>query len=192
MPLASHQVPGAKYQEAPTRSLRDHPGGATVPSNTTNEIVHPDRLVLRAVRFRDERARTPIPWEGSALELVGARHIPRAEKKGTPTFSPVEYEDGALRGKRGVRHATALVLDFDHLTTDQAELVLRKLRAGGWAHLACTTYSHQAGGEDDHCLRVLVAVSRPILPKEYEAVWVAANGALGRLADANARDISRI
>ena len=163
-----------------------------MPSNTTNEIVHPDRMVLRAVRFRDERARTPIPWEGSALELVGARHIPRAEKKGTPTFSPVEYEDGALRGKRGVRHATALVLDFDHLTTDQAELVLRKLRAGGWAHLVCTTYSHQPEGDDDHCLRVLVAVSRPILPKEYEAVWLAANGALGRLADANARDISRI
>ena len=161
-------------------------------STTAHEIVHPDRLVLRAVRFRDERSRTPIPWEGPALALLGARHVPRAEKKGTPTFSPVEYEDGAHRGKRGVRHATALVMDFDHLTNEQAERVQRKLRAGGWAHLVCTTYSHQAAGEDDHCFRVLLPVSRPIQPQEYEHVWMAANGAMGRLADANSRDISRI
>jgi putative DNA primase/helicase len=157
-----------------------------------SEIVHADRMVLRAVRFRDERARTPIPWEGPALDLVGARHVPRADKKGTPTFSPVEYEDGAHRGKRGVRYATALVLDFDHLTAEQAEFVQRKLKAGGWAHLICTTWSHLSSGPDDHCLRALVAVSRPILPNEYESVWLAANGALTRLADASARDISRI
>ena len=96
-----------------------------------SEIVHADRMVLSAVRFRDERSRTPIPWEGPALELVGARHAPRADKKGTPTFSPVEYEAGAHRGTRGVRHVTALVLDFDHLTAEQAEFVQRKLRAGG-------------------------------------------------------------
>ena len=45
---------------------------------------------------------------------------------------------------------------------------------------------------DDCCFRVLILVSRPIKPDEYEAVWVAANGALGRIADANARDISRV
>jgi len=163
-----------------------------VSSTTAQEIVSPDRLMLRAVRFRDERARTPIPWIGPAHELLGARHLPRAEKKGTPTFSAVEYKDGAHRGKRGVRHATALVMDFDHLTGEQAELVQRKLRAGGWAHLLSTTYSHLAGGEDDHCFRVLLPVSRPIQPAEYEPVWLAANGALGRLADAAARDISRI
>ena len=50
---------------------------------------------------------------------------------------------------------------------------------------------HQADGPDDCCFRVLVVVSRPILPAEYEAVWVAANAALGRVADANARDTSR-
>ena len=145
-------------------------------STTAHEIVNPDRLVLRAVRFRDERSRTPIPWKGPALELLGARHVARAEKKGTPTFSPVEYEEGAHRGNRGVRHTTALVLDFDgaasrHLTTEQAEFVQRKLGASGWAHLACTTFSHLTNGADDHCFRVLVAVSRPILPDGYEPVW---------------------
>ena len=159
---------------------------------THHEVVRVERVNLPAVRFKDERSRTPVPWEGPLVELVGPRHVARVEKKGTPAFSPVVYEDGAHRGKRGIVRATALVLDFDHLTGEQAGLVDRKLRAGGWAHVACSSYSHLGGGPDDHCFRVLILVSRPILPAEYESVWVAANGALGRLADANARDMSRI
>jgi putative DNA primase/helicase len=163
-----------------------------VSSLPSQEVVRVEQASLRAVRFKDERSRTPVPWEGPALELVGARHVARVEKKGTPAFSAVEYADGAQRGMRGVRQATALVLDFDHLSGEQGELVLRKLRAVGWAHLACSSYSHLAEGPDDQCFRVVVIVSRPILPAEYEPVWVATNGALGRLADANARDISRL
>ena len=156
------------------------------------EVVRVDRARLRAVRFRDERSRSPVPWEGSVLDLVGARHIARVEKKGTPAWSSVEYKPGANRGKRGVQHATALVLDFDHLSSDAAEGVARRLRARGWAHVACTSYSHASDGPDDCCFRVLILVSRPIKAVEYPAVWVAANAALGRCADANARDVSRI
>ena len=156
------------------------------------DVIRIEQATLRAVRFRDERARTPIAWEGPVLEVVGRHHLARADKKGTPAFSTVDYQDGALRGKRGILRANALVLDFDHLTTEQTALVGRKARAAGWAHLSCTSYSHLAGGADDHCFRLVVLVSRPILPAEYESVWVATNGALGRLADANARDISRL
>ena len=163
-----------------------------MPTREPTDVVRIERATLRAVRFRDERARTPIPWEGPVLELIGAQHLAQAEKKGTPAFSPVDYEEGALRGKRGIQRANALVLDFDHLTTDQAELVRRKVRAAGWAHVSCTSFSHMGGGAEDHCFRLVIVVSRPILPKEYEPVWVATNAALGRLADANARDISRL
>ncbi len=150
-----------------------------------------EQATLRAVRFRDERARVPTPWEGRAVELVG-RHLPREEKKGTPAYSTVEYAPGTTRGKRGIRCATALVLDFDHLTSDAAESVWRRLKQRGWAAVACTSFSHGADGADDCCFRLLILVSRPVAPNEYEAVWHAANVALGRLADANARDISRL
>jgi len=147
---------------------------------------------LKAVRFRDEQSKIPVPFEGRAVELLGAAHTIRVEKKGTPAFSPVVYRDGSTRGKRGIVHATALVLDFDHLTSEAAEEVARRLVKRGWAWFGCTSWSHLADGPDDCCFRVLVLVSRPILPHEYEAVWVAANTALGRQADANARDISRL
>lgn len=156
------------------------------------DVIRIDQATVRAVRFRDERARLPVAWEGAVLEVVGAQHLARTEKKGTPAYSAVDYEAGALRGKRGVLRATALVLDFDHLTREQAETVSRKARAAGWAHVACSSHSHLAAGVDDHCFRMLILLSRPILPPEYDSVWVATNAALGRLADAKARDISRI
>ena len=158
----------------------------------TTEVARVERATLRAVRFKDERSRAPTPWEGPVLDLVGAQHVTRVEKKGTPAFSPLVYEDGATRGKRGIRCATALVLDFDHLAANVADQVWQKLRARGWALVGYTSFSHHAEGPDDVCFRVVVLVSRPILPDEYEPVWLAANAALGRVADANARDISRL
>ncbi len=161
-------------------------------ATTAQPTIHPGTAMLRAVRFDHERARVPHPWQGAAQALLGERHQLRRTKKGTPTFSAVEYTEGAHRGKRGVLHATALVMDFDHLDGDQAEQLQDTLQARGWAHLLCTTWSHKAQGEDDHCLRLLLPVTRPIRPAEYEPVWTAVNAALGHLADPNARDISRI
>lgn len=149
-------------------------------------------VILHAARFQDERARVPEAWQGHALDLVGRRHLVRAHKRGTPAFSPVVYRPGAARGKRGIAHATALVLDFDHLTTESAEEVARRLAERGWAWAGYSSYSHLAKGPDDACFRLLILVSRPILPEEYEAVWLAADTALGGFADRNARDISRI
>jgi len=114
------------------------------------------------------------------------------EKKGTPAFSTVVYREGSARGKRGVAAVTALVLDFDHLTSEAAEEVARRLADRGWAYLAYTSFSHRASGDDDCCFRVLICISRPVAPKEHQAVWHITNNALGRLADANARDISRL
>jgi putative DNA primase/helicase len=161
-------------------------------NSTGPALVRVGSAVLRAVRFKDERSRSPVPWEGPVLDLVGPKHLDRVEKKGTSAFSTVEYAEGASRGKKGVLRVTALVLDFDHLTAVSADQVLRRLQARGWAHVAYSSWSHLAEGPDHHCFRVLILVSRPILPHEYEPVWVAANGALDRLADANARDVSRI
>ena len=107
----------------------------------STEVARVERATLRAVRFKDERSRAPTAWEGPVLDLVGAQHVTRIEKKGTPAFSPLVYEDGATRGKRGIRSATALVLDFDHLAAAVADQVWQKLRARGWALVGYTSFS---------------------------------------------------
>jgi putative DNA primase/helicase len=152
----------------------------------------PEVALLAGSVFPDERSRTPAPFEGTARDLVGGRHRLRDVKSGTPCFSPVVYSEGAQRGKRGVVHATALVLDFDHLSSEAAEDVYRRLAARGWGWLGYSSFSHQVGGADDVCFRLLILVSRPITPGEYDAVWESAVQALGGYADRNARDISRL
>lgn len=156
------------------------------------EVVRPGDLLLVGVRFENERSRTPVPAEGSFQEFVGAHHQVRALKEGTATFSFVRYRPGKTRGKRNVLEATAVVLDFDHLDSGAAEEVQRRLKARGWAYVAYSSFSDRADGVDDACFRVILFVTRPIRPKEFERVWRAVNSALGGYADHQARDISRI
>ena len=125
-------------------------------------------LIVRAVRFRDERDRRPKTYQGPVAGLIG-RHRARSRKRGTPAFSMAVYEDGAFRGNRGVREVTAVVLDFDHLDSGVAEDVQRRLE--GRAHLAYTSYSHLSKGPDDACFRVVLFCTRSMSLEEYASVW---------------------
>ncbi len=146
-------------------------------------------LVVRAVRFRDERDRRPAPYEGPVAGLIG-RHRARSRKRGTPAFSMAAYEDGASRGNRGVLEVTAVVLDFDHLDSGIAEDVQRRLE--GRAHLAYTSYSHLSKGLDDACFRVVLFCTRSMSPGEYARVWKWIDEQLGGRADRQAVDPARI
>ena len=164
-------------------------GGLSASKKTTVRV---QDWRLAAVRFRDERARKPVPFEGRVLDLVGRQHRIRERKKGTPAYSPVEYRDGASRGKRGIVRLHALTFDYDHLASEAAEEVKTLLMEKGWASIAWSSFSHLANGSDDACFRVMIAPSRPIEPTEYEALWTWANEELGGYADPAARDISRL
>ena len=153
-------------------------------------MIELSRIRLHATLFASERATKPRPWTGTPLELVGSRHQLRARKKGMRTFSAAVYREGASRGNEGVEAITAVVLDFDHLTSEATEEVLTAAKR--WAHVAYTSFRHMLDGEDDCCFRVLLFVSRRVLPEEYERVWGFADAELGRLADRDARDLARI
>jgi putative DNA primase/helicase len=147
---------------------------------------------LEAVQFDNEKSKTWRHFEGRALELIGHDHAVREKKEGTSTFSPVRYLPGKNRGKSNVAYATALGLDFDHLPAVSHDEVFDRIGEKGWAFIAYSTFSHMANGDDDRCFRVLLFVTRPIAPAEYQRVWQTINAALGDHADASARDISRI
>ena len=158
--------------------------------HVSRPVVPVREIKIRASIFPGERATKPIPWSGSLLDLVGRRHQPRARKQGMKTFSAAVYAEGAKRGNAGVEEITALVLDFDHLTSESAEGVYRATRP--WAHVAYTSFSHRLGGDDDCCFRVVLFLTRPLKPAEFDAVWTFADAELGALADRDARDLARI
>lgn len=149
-----------------------------------------DQLVVRISRFDNEKDRTPRPWEGPFARIIRDGHLIRPDKLGTPVFSAAIYGEGAKRGNRRAVEATLLVYDFDHLSAKELQKVNRLIQ--GRAFLAYTSFSHQQGGPDDVCFRVLLPVTRPIQPAEYAQVWEGGYAALGRLADPKTRDIARI
>jgi putative DNA primase/helicase len=158
----------------------------------SGHLVRVEVCALRAVRFQDEKAKVPMPYEGPVLDLVGRTHAVRTEKKGTAAFSAVTYNPGASRGKRGVASVTAVVLDYDHLSSAAVEELHKKLVERGWAWLGYSSFSHLAKGEDDHCFRLLVLVSRSMTVQEHDSVWYVTDVALGGTADRHARDASRL
>lgn len=143
------------------------------------------------VRFADELDTVPAAEADTVLRALPVHQV-RALKKGTPAVSFVRYAEGERRGKKGVVAVTALVYDFDHLPTERARAIVTRLRQLGVAYLLYSSYSHRSKGDDDNCFRVVVPLSRELLPAEYPAAWAAFDSDLGGHADPKARDVARL
>ena len=89
------------------------------------------------------------------------------EKRALPAWSPAIYEEGVRRSNANVKRVTALVYDYDH-TTVQPEEMINTLQASGYQSALYTTWSH---GAETPRYRVVLFLSRDILPGEYERAW---------------------
>ncbi len=146
---------------------------------------------VQATRYRDERAKVPEAIE-APLPRLFPRHVNLEEKAGCVAVSAATNKPGALRGKRSVADVRFFVLDLDHLCTDDANAVVSAIKDHDLAALVYTSFSNGANGPDDCCFRVVLPISRPVKPAEYERLWPVVNDLLGGRADTHARDVSRI
>lgn len=147
-------------------------------------------LTVTVSRFKSLYDTDPQPWEGPASKLVNGRHAVLIQKKAAATFSPAIYAPGEKRGKKTVLAVTALVLDFDHVSAETAEAVRQQLR--GRASVLYTTWSHGEQGDDDCCFRVVLFLTRPLLPEEFALVWPAVHHHFGAAGDPSGEQASRV
>lgn len=129
-----------------------------------------------------------ITWERFSQDL-GPHDYSVAEKDQVPLFSPAEYHDGAARGVKGVKRVWMFVADFDHLTKEQFDWVYTKVTTSGFASIVYSTWSHAL---DPWRIRVIMALTRPVLPEEWGDFWTRMNAAFGNLCDPVCKDPSRI
>ncbi|MCK6522744.1 phage/plasmid primase, P4 family [Myxococcota bacterium] len=157
-------------------------------------LVNPNTLNIEAVTFKSVHDRRPKPFNGTPIALLG-QHRPWHDKKDAPCFSIVTYREGARRGNEGVESLTALVLDFDHLTPEQAGMVLERATRT-WAFIAYSSFSHDPNPdpkeEAEWSFRLVLFVDRPYAKSEYLPLWHVVNNRLGGVADDKARDVSRV
>ncbi|AGC44565.1 virulence-associated protein E domain-containing protein [Myxococcus stipitatus DSM 14675] len=110
----------------------------------------------------------------------------RCPAKNGPAWSPVDISE--RRRNENVRAVTLAVFDLDHLTAEQLA-PLDELERGGYAFALHSTHSHRP---PDYCLRLIMPLSRPVLPREWPAVRTAALALLRVPADPATKDLSRL
>lgn len=130
-------------------------------------------------------------WRFTADELLGwLERKPTQKWRGThdtPGWSPVLY-DPPERLRENIKHVYALVLDYDKGNPD-FDTVVDLWRP--FAGLVYTTKSHDI---DANRLRVVMPLSRPVTPDEYDRLWQFADRQsrkAGLKTDAQAKDASR-
>lgn len=150
--------------------------------------------------FYDKRDNVPRQQQGTWDYLVSELQEPRisdcgykdcqlnrcAHKNG-PGWSPARYREGATRGLNGVNEVTLLVLDFDHLSDRELDASLSRLTA--YQHVVHASHSDRPG---NRCVRAIVALSRPVIAKDWMRFWRSAVHALGVPIDRQASDASRL
>lgn len=152
-------------------------GGLTDNEPASVELSWPE-LVEALTTF--DAPRCAAPGFKSALPECAGRKCPA---KDGPAWSPVDIE--GPRANANVRAVTAAVFDLDHVPSLDPILAA----TDGFARVIYSTHSHAA---DDLCYRLVMPLSRPVLPSEWPGVRAAIVSALDLPADPITKDLSRL
>jgi len=142
--------------------------------------------VLALTHYKNKTDTNPRPvtrtWEQLVESLRKPRVVPCTAEtcvgklcphKNGQLWSPSSYADGKTRGNENVTALAALVLDIDHVADDALADIEGRLH--GRRRIVHSTHGDVP---NDRALRVVLALSRPVLASEYPALWRGAVGAL--------------
>jgi hypothetical protein len=152
-------------------------------------------------RYRSEAdawpTRTTTTWEGLVVGLARPRRTPCTvascarshclHKRG-PAWSPATYPAGVRRSLSAVETMSLLVLDIDHVATDE-RLAEIEARLTSYRRIIHASHSDRPA---DRCVRIVLMLSRPVSGPTWPNFWRAAIEHLGAPADRKARDASRL
>jgi len=157
---------------------------------------------MKLTLFRGLRDTTPIDADLSWDELgellsdhevmpCGAsckgRDCP--DKKSGTGWSPVEMKPGTTRSAINVHLVHAAVFDIDHTTMDVVNDLATRLDEAGLATIWHSTHNHRP--PTDSCVRVVLALSRPVFAAEWPVLRAALIAKYDIPADQHAKDVSR-
>lgn len=121
-------------------------------------------------------------------ELVEALTDVRLGEKDGPAWSPAEID--GKRANANVRAITVAVLDLDHIQPEVLERVQERLE---WEELGYVLHSTHSHKEKDWNLRLVIPLTRPVLPSEWPAVRAGIMAMLEDIpADPSTKDLARL
>jgi predicted P-loop ATPase len=150
--------------------------------------------------FQNERDNSPVrvktTWAELCENLMTAKSAacsvatcPRSncQHKKMMAWAPACWPSGATREKHSVEAVCALVIDLDHVPPTELEAHLARL-----APFKYVMHSSHSDRPDDRCVRLVLALSHPVLGIDFARFWPTAIKELGVPADPSAKDASRL
>ena len=147
---------------------------------------------LAALRSRTMEPMEVGSWEDFAEVFQEIDHS-HSEKDAVPLWSPATF-DPPLRSNKNVRAVHFVVADVDDQPREALDLISERLAARGWAALIHTTWSHPEVAEAGQVrLRVIVPLTRPVVPDEWPSVWAGFASVIGTdVIDTACKDLARV
>jgi predicted P-loop ATPase len=156
--------------------------------------------MLKLSFFTSARDNQPKPLPTTWEDLAHSLSEPRAagctpetckrsectEKHGN-AWSPASYPTNSPRARSAVEEVCALVLDIDHVPSDEA--LAEILDRIPYQRIIHASHSDKPG---DRCIRVVVALSHPVQGSQWPQFWQAATTHLGVPVDQATKDASRL
>lgn len=151
---------------------------------------------MRVALFHSAKTSEPqsgeIPWGSLERELLRHDRTPchPCPGKGCPAkiqgraWSPVEYAPGATRGNAGVLAVTAAVFDLDGVTDGRMAEIATAI--SGYCYVCHSTHSGRG------FYRLVMPLSRPVLPREWPAFFSRAIAFFALPADPSCKDLARL
>jgi hypothetical protein len=148
-----------------------------------------------------EHAAPPLRWSPSWEQLVEELSTPRrtactvadcrgsaCKHKDGACWSPAVFViDARFRSSLDVLAISCLTLDIDHVS--EAALAALHDHLSRYQHMIHATHADRPG---DRCLRVVVQLSRPVMPTEWKRFVRAAVALVGVPVDSPTIDIGRL
>lgn len=154
---------------------------------------------MRIALFESERDNLPstgeVSWDALARDLTLHERTDcdpcvgkDCPKKFGQAWSPTDYPDGSKRASANVRAITAAVFDLEgegHTALPDATLAALGRAIGGLRYICHSTHSPGA-------YRLILALSRPVLPHEWPTVHAAIIQRFNLPADRTCGDLARL
>lgn len=112
-------------------------------------------------------------WNDLAKQLTTHRIAKHSKESGKiPLLSLVSYKENTTRKAENIEKINAAVLDLDYITEEFWNEIRSELKQSNVSSFWYTTYSHrQADRKDNFKLRLIIELSRPVVPSEWKKIF---------------------
>lgn len=153
-----------------------------------------DKLTVRFVQyesaFSTEGDDVTVSWKDFYTFIMSQGMSFAEDKHKTELLVPVKFQEGTnTKHMKNVELVTLALLDFDELSQEEYEFIVSRIEEEQLEALVYSSWGH-AKALPKYKFRVVLPLTEPVTPADWDLLWPQLNHIFGGLADPKCRDCS--